>query len=63
MNTLDTLISAVKAGGNAAKSVLPSSGIITKEGEEQIIQLLVTWQVKGSFGNYSKRVSLRRYSF
>src|SRR5260221_2413829 len=38
MNTvLDVLLSAVKAGGKAAKSVVPSSGIIPKEGRANFV--------------------------
>ena len=36
-NVLDILISAVKSGGEAAKSVLPSSGIIPKKGRGNFV--------------------------
>lgn len=36
-NVLDVLLSAVKAGGKAARSVIPSSGIIPKEGRGNFV--------------------------
>lgn len=36
-NVLNVLLSAVKAGGKAAKSVVPSSGIIPKEGRGNFV--------------------------